>query len=109
MENFKVDLDKSSTRHPRPAISVDFIEPEGQQEKIIASAFEKLLDIDKVGRLDNFFELGGHSLLATQLITELRTLLNVDMAISDVLENPTIAQLSQIAQVAAGDAVAEAV
>jgi acyl transferase domain-containing protein len=97
MANFKVDLDKSSVRHPRPAISVDFSQPEGQEEKIIAGAFEKLLDIDHVGRLDNFFELGGHSLLATQLITELRTLLNVDMAISDVLENPTIAQLAQIA------------
>lgn len=104
MENFKVDLDKSSARHPRPAISVDFVMPEGKEESIIASAFEKLLDIDHVGRLDNFFELGGHSLLATQLITELRTLLNVDMAISDVLENPTIAQLARIA---VGEPVAE--
>lgn len=104
MENFKVDLDKNSARHPRPAISVDFATPEGKAETTIASAFEKLLDIDHVGRHDNFFELGGHSLLATQLITELRTLLNVDMAISDVLENPTIAQLAHIA---VGEAVIE--
>ncbi|ARU30074.1 hypothetical protein CBR65_12850 [Cellvibrio sp. PSBB006] len=98
MEGFKADTSKTQKRHPRPAISTDFSEPINALEKTLASAFEKLLDIDAVGRHDNFFELGGHSLLATQLITELRSTLNADMAISDVLESPTVEKLGMILQ-----------
>ena len=96
MEGFKADMSKKQKRHPRPAVSTDFAEPANSLEKTLASAFEKLLDIDAVGRHDNFFELGGHSLLATQLITELRSTLNADMAISDILENPTVEKLGLI-------------
>ncbi|MGM8225007.1 beta-ketoacyl synthase N-terminal-like domain-containing protein [Cellvibrio sp. ARAG 10.3] len=98
MEGFKADTSKAQKRHPRPALSTDFAEPINSLEKTLASAFEKLLDIDAVGRHDNFFELGGHSLLATQLITELRSTLNADMAISDVLESPTVEKLGLILQ-----------
>lgn len=96
MEGFKVDVDQFQNRHPRPSISEDYVEPVSDLENSLANAFEKLLDIDRVGRNDNFFELGGHSLLATQLITELRKLLSVDLAISDVLESPTPAMLGGI-------------
>lgn len=47
-------------------------EPQGEIEQMIASLWQELLGIKRVGRRDNFFELGGHSLLAVQLIERLR-------------------------------------
>ena len=105
MEGFKTDTTKPKKRHPRPNIDTHFSAPKEGLEQQLAKSFENLLDIDVVGRSDNFFELGGHSLLATQLITELRTVLNTDMAISDILENPSVEQLARV--ISASESVEE--
>jgi acyl carrier protein len=59
-------------------------------ETQIASIWQELLGIDKVGVYDNFFELGGHSLLATQVISRIRTVLNLKLTIKNFFESPTI-------------------
>lgn len=82
-----------STRHPRPEINTEFVAPNDEAGTILADVFAEMLDIEKVGIHDNFFELGGHSLLATQMSSKLRDRLNVDIAISDILENPTVDSL----------------
>lgn len=43
----------------------------------------------------NFFDLGGDSLLATQLLSRLRTRLNVELAISDLFTSPTVRGLAR--------------
>jgi aryl carrier-like protein len=49
-----------------------FEPPQGETETLIATIWQDLLGIERVGRHDNFFNLGGHSLLAISLIERLR-------------------------------------
>lgn len=65
--------------------------PEGEVEEKIAAIWKELLKVERVGRGDNFFELGGHSLQAVQLISRLRTALDVEVPIGDLFARPELA------------------
>ena len=51
--------------------AVEYIAPQTEQEKILVSAIEATLSVDKVGIMDNFFDIGGDSLKAIELISKL--------------------------------------
>ncbi|MET0397746.1 MAG: amino acid adenylation domain-containing protein [Longimicrobiaceae bacterium] len=69
--------------------------PVGETEQALAGIWCEVLRMERVGRHDDFFELGGHSLLAVQVISRVRQVLGVDLALRSVFESPTLAQLSQ--------------
>ncbi len=50
---------------------VEYVAPVTEQEKILVSAIEATLGVDKVGIMDNFFDIGGDSLKAIELISKL--------------------------------------
>jgi NAD(P)-dependent dehydrogenase (short-subunit alcohol dehydrogenase family)/acyl carrier protein len=85
---------QSQPAHPRPTMERDYVAPGTDAERSIADHWQQLLGIDQVGVHDDFFELGGHSLLATQLISRLRDAFEVDMPLSTIFENPTVAELA---------------
>jgi acyl carrier protein len=81
-------------RFPRPLVSSEFAEPGTDVERLIATAWQSALGIDRVGRHDNFVELGGHSLLGVQLMASLSTTLGVRLSQRDLWETPTVAGLA---------------
>jgi acyl carrier protein len=74
--------------------SREYEAPQGEVEEILASIWQTLLKVERVGRQDNFFELGGHSLLATQAVLRSRSALSLDMPLRLLFEFPTITQLA---------------
>lgn len=81
-----------------PVEDAGVAEPEQAQtptEEVMTGIWCEVLKRDKVGRYEDFFGLGGHSLLATQIVSRVREIFGVDLALSTIFEAPTIANLSQ--------------
>jgi acyl carrier protein len=68
-------------------------------EAKVAASWERLFGIERVGRHDNFYELGGHSLLATTLVNRLKREFETNLSIRDILDHPTVSELSAFIQV----------
>lgn len=83
------------TVYSRPSLSTTYIPPSNETEKIIAEIWQDILGVEKVGIYDNFFELGGHSLLATQTTSRLQESLQIELAVSELLQNQTIADIAK--------------
>ncbi|HEX8431144.1 MAG TPA: amino acid adenylation domain-containing protein, partial [Longimicrobium sp.] len=88
--------------------------PVGEIEVALAEIWADVLGLERVGRWDDFFELGGHSLRAVQIISRVRQVLGMDVALGElflrsvlgdfarVLEHTVHAELPPIAQVERG-------
>jgi amino acid adenylation domain-containing protein/non-ribosomal peptide synthase protein (TIGR01720 family) len=75
--------------------------PRNPTEEVLCSLFADLLGLEEVGIDVDFFDHGGHSLLATRLTGRIRNRLDVDVKVTTVFRNPTVAQLAgQIEQLA---------
>jgi len=81
------------------------VAPRTPTESRIAAIWGEALGIPSPGVEDNFFDLGGHSMKAAEIVTKLRSALNVDVGMRHLFEQPTIAGLAEVVDVLA---VAEA-
>ena len=80
----------------RPNLPTPYVPPQNETQQQIATLWQKLLGIEKIGIHDNFMELGGHSLLGTQLIIRLRDTFQVDLSLRTLFEEPTVAGLALV-------------
>jgi amino acid adenylation domain-containing protein len=72
-----------------------YVTPRNEVEQIVAGIWEKVLQVEQVGRDDNFFDLGGHSLLMVKVHAELGAAFNQDLSIVELFKHPTVASLAQ--------------
>ncbi|MEC4812231.1 MAG: amino acid adenylation domain-containing protein [Scytonema sp. PMC 1069.18] len=79
----------------RPELEEVYVAPLSEMERVIATVWQEVLYVDKVGVNDNFFDLGGHSLLMVQVNNKLQEVLNRHLSIVEMFQNPTISSLAQ--------------
>jgi acyl-coenzyme A synthetase/AMP-(fatty) acid ligase len=87
-------LDRNALPAPDHAEAATGRGPRNHTEEVLCRLFAELLGVEEVGIDIDFFDHGGHSLLATRLIGRIRSELNVDVKVTTVFRNPTVAQLA---------------
>jgi acyl carrier protein len=70
----------------------EYVPAANEVERQLAEIWSEVLalDVEEIGVHDNFFELGGHSLLATQVVSRVREVFEVELAVRAMFESPTI-------------------
>jgi amino acid adenylation domain-containing protein len=95
---------------PAPASTgeseVEFEAPRTALERTLATIWEEVLDLERVGIGANFFDLGGHSLAAIRTAARIGEELSMEFPVRTLFLQPTIRELS--ASLAAVRTVAEA-
>ncbi|MGW4020934.1 amino acid adenylation domain-containing protein [Streptomyces sp. NPDC005009] len=87
-------LDRAALPAPDYAEAAAGRGPRNHKEEVLCRLFAELLGVEEVGIDAGFFDLGGHSLLATRLIGRIRNELNIDVKVTMIFANPTVAQLA---------------
>jgi amino acid adenylation domain-containing protein len=77
-----------------PAESVDFDIFAGPEQETVAALWRDVLGVSVVGANQDFFALGGDSLKAMQVAARVRAVLNVELPVRVLFEEPTVARLS---------------
>ena len=79
----------------RPQSETPYVAPRTELERIIASIWQEVLQIEMVGTNDNFFDLGGHSLSMLQVHNKLRQNLNRPISMVHMFQYPTVSSMSK--------------
>jgi amino acid adenylation domain-containing protein len=89
-------VDKRSLPQPQAGAGGDagYVPPEGELEQTLAGIWSEVLGVARVGRTANFFELGGHSLKVVDLVARIRSVLDVEVPLRVVFEEPTLQTLA---------------
>lgn len=66
-----------------------------QLETQLTEMWRRVLGLEHVGLEDNFVSLGGTSVLAGELVTQVRRVLALDVAVRDIIAGMTISELAK--------------
>ena len=78
-----------------PQLQTTYVAPQTELEQIIATVWQQVLHLEKVGVEDNFFALGGHSLLMTEAQNKLREVVDREVSMMEMFKYPTISSLAK--------------
>lgn len=79
----------------RSQVKAAYVMPQTETEKVIASIWQEVLRIEKVGINNNFFELGGDSLQVTQVVSRVHEKFQINIPMQSLLQTPTLASLAK--------------
>jgi amino acid adenylation domain-containing protein len=82
---------------PAPAVEAAGaapVAPRDEVEQALARIFGEVLHRERVGVQDGFFHLGGDSLLAIRVISRVRDVFKIEVAVPVLFENPSVAALA---------------
>src|SRR6185503_14256337 len=85
---------------PEPARDGDdnaYVPPGSPAEKLLASIWQDILKVERVGVNDNFFELGGDSILTTHVVTAARRA-GLQLTPQQLFQQQTIGKLALVAE-----------
>jgi hypothetical protein len=74
---------------------INYVSPTTNLEKVIASIWEEVLNVDRVGLNDNFFDMGGHSLLVAKAHSRLQIELVREFSLINLFRYPTVSTLAE--------------
>jgi amino acid adenylation domain-containing protein/thioester reductase-like protein len=92
--NGKLDCRALPEPEPTAYAHRQYEAPQEEVEEALASIWQRLLRVERIGRQDNFFDLGGHSLLVLEAIASIGEALGVSLKVADVYRNPTLQDLA---------------
>ncbi|MFI6867093.1 amino acid adenylation domain-containing protein [Nocardia sp. NPDC050406] len=88
-------LDRNALPEPDfSALAQRYLAPRTAVESAVAEVFAEVLGTDRVSIDRSFFELGGNSLSATKVVARVNAALGSTVALRDLFDAPTVAQLS---------------
>jgi acyl carrier protein len=79
-----------------PASARDVAGPRSPTEETLTAIWSDLLGVKSVGIEDDVFDLGAHSLMAMKALTRIRDAFDVNLALRNLFEHPTIAGFAAI-------------
>ena len=92
-------LDREALPAPessKPRLETGYSAPRTEVERILATIWSEVLQVEEVGVHDNFFELGGDSILSIQVIARAREA-GYQLKLNQIFRTPTIAGLAPAA------------
>jgi len=88
-------LDRRALPEPEASTDADaYVPPRSPVEETLARIWAEMLDRERVGIRERFFSLGGHSLQAIRVMWRIRELLDVELPVSVLFDNPTVESLA---------------
>jgi amino acid adenylation domain-containing protein len=84
------------------------LQPRTPTQELLAGIWADVLKVGQVGVEDNFFNLGGHSLLATQVVSRIKEVFGVEIALRELFTRPTVAALAEAVTAAIGSGAGRA-
>ena len=80
----------------RPDLDTPMISPRTTIEGEISRIWAEVLSLDEVGVSDNFWDLGGHSLAASRIISQMICSFQLEVAIKELFDSPTVADMASL-------------
>jgi thioesterase domain-containing protein len=90
-------LDRAALPAPDPApaaVETAYAAPETPLQRQLATIWEDLLGVRRIGIRDDFFDLGGHSLLAVKLLSAVEHVMGTHLPLTSLLSEPTIEHMA---------------
>jgi len=89
-------LDPSVAAAFAAGTSNDYVAPRTDTERALATLWQDLLGVERVGVEDNFFDLGGRSLLAARMFAWIGKEMGQTLPLATLYQAPTIASLAAL-------------